>query len=93
MNNVIYLEIWRTPDGQSWRASKQEYNNHEYSNWTECERAHSRDRWEYYWTFRGKKVTAIVCSMEVFSKEEALKISDLCVNMKGVKAWRIDLNR
>lgn len=90
MKREVYIEAWRNHyDGEHWLAevrdtdSLQEYN-HPVS-W------YQSPHWDYKFIFRGKKAIVTFVSQDAFTRDEALAVSLLIVEGKGVKAWRIDL--
>jgi len=90
MKPNIYIEAWRNRyDEEHWLAEvRDERNiqdyNHPQSWYTEGE-------WDYKYVFVGKKAIVTFVTEDVFTRDEALAISLLIVEGRGVKAWRIDL--
>lgn len=86
----IYIEAWRSRyDGEHWMAEvRDERNLKGYENPASW---YTSPYWDYKFTFYGKKAFVTFCSWDAFTRDEALAISLLIVEGKGVKAWRIDL--
>jgi hypothetical protein len=87
----IYIEAWRNRyDGEHWLAEvRDERNIQEYNN---PQSWYTRTGWDYKYVFVGKKATVTFVSGDAFTRDEALAMSILIVEGRGVKAWRIDLN-
>jgi len=86
----IYIEAWRNRyDGEHWLAEvRDERVLREFDN---PQSWYTSPFWDYKYTFRGRKAIVTFVSREAFTRDEALAISLLIVEGRGVKAWRIEL--
>jgi len=91
VRRLVYIEAWRDNyDDHNWRATITD--TEEPKEWDYPASWFNSPHWNYKYTFNGKKAFVTFCSNDVFSREEALGISLLIVEGKGVKAWRIELS-
>lgn len=88
---MIFLEVWRNPYNPAlWVAEKHEDADADWNDWRNWM---SRDGWDYYFMLNGKVATVVFASQEAFTRQEAITISKMIVEQKGIKAWSLDLRR
>jgi hypothetical protein len=87
----VYIEVWRSRDEKGhWIATAQGdlqiKQTSEYPlSWF------AKSGWDYWYKIEGKAYTAVVCSNDVFSREECIGIAALIISGKGLKRWEIEL--
>ena len=88
---MVFIEVWRNPyDASKWVAEKHEDTDADWNDWRNWM---SRDGWSYYFMLNGKVATVAFASQEAFTRTEAITISQMIVEQKGIKAWSLDLRR
>jgi hypothetical protein len=87
----VYIEVWQNGDDKGhWIATAQGdlpmKPTSEYPlSWF------AKDGWYSWYKIDGKSYCIIVCSRDVFSRQECIAIAALIISGKGLKQWEIEL--
>jgi hypothetical protein len=85
----VFIHLWQNPDDETkWFAETKGIAGGVDSMSMSPELLHPI-YWENWYVFRGDKSDAYVFSNDLFTREEALKISSMIIRGDGIKAWEI----
>lgn len=87
----VYIEVWQNGDEKGhWIATAQGdlqiKATSEYPlSWF------AKEGWYSWYKIEGKYYTAIVCSRDVFTRNECVGIAAIIISGKGLRRWEIEL--